>query len=120
MVSESDVLMELREALVRADRFAVETVLDDDAVLIVDSGNILLGSDDAVRGRRAVADVLVQMLADERATLSAHRVNGEDGMVLRRDGRAIAVLAVNIQRDAVATLWLVVNPDKLARWPVEN
>jgi hypothetical protein len=50
------------------------------------------------------------------AELTVESVNGRPGLALRRAGRALAVVAVQVTETHVVALWIVVSPPKLARW----
>jgi hypothetical protein len=50
------------------------------------------------------------------ADLTVESVNGRAGLALRRGGRALAVVAVQVTGTHVLALWIVVSPPKLARW----
>jgi RNA polymerase sigma-70 factor (ECF subfamily) len=46
----------------------------------------------------------------------AHSVNGAPGLVGRRSGRVVAVVAVSGVVGAVTDVWIVENPEKLRHW----
>jgi RNA polymerase sigma-70 factor (ECF subfamily) len=50
------------------------------------------------------------------ADLTIESVNGRAGLVVRRAGRAEAVVSIGVTHQRVTELWIVLNPDKLARW----
>jgi RNA polymerase sigma-70 factor (ECF subfamily) len=72
-----------------------------------------------VRGADQVARCLTELLGPE-TLLSVEAVNGQPGVVLRTlDGAAekvVAVLSLKVAGPKVATVWIVLNPDKLRHW----
>ena len=98
-----------------ADLAGVESVLAPDVVAVCDGGGLVAAPDQPVRGAVEVARLLLGLLA---GTLLSHStVNGLPGLVARRtDGTALAVLVATGSPLEIATLWIVLNPDKLRRW----
>jgi len=98
---------------------ALRGLLVDDAVLVSDGGRDvhaarrpIVGAD---RVSRFLAGVVKRLPSD--VTIEHHHVNGEPGLVVRRHGQAVMVLAIEPAGDAIAAVRLVVNPDKLRSLP---
>ena len=47
-------------------------------------------------------------------------MNGRPTLVVRRAGKAVAVLAAPTDGARIGTLWIVLNPAKLRRWQDER
>jgi RNA polymerase sigma-70 factor (ECF subfamily) len=48
--------------------------------------------------------------------LAVEPVNGRMGLVLRREGQAMAVISLSVAGHEVTAVWVVANPDKLSSW----
>lgn len=95
----------------------LENVLSRGARLTIDSGGEASLPAGVVTGRAPAAAALRDLLArfaDPQA--SAAEVNGAPGVVIRSEGRVVAVLALRARGRRIAQLWVVANPGKLAHW----
>jgi RNA polymerase sigma-70 factor (ECF subfamily) len=73
-----------------------------------------------VHGAANVARLLassVRKFVPDRAERRILAVNGAPGVVTYLDGRAISVVTVDVDRDRIVAIYIVTNPDKLARLP---
>jgi len=92
----------------------VQAVLDPDVVAVCDSGGRVPAPILPQSGAAEVAGLLRALLPGNDLTVAG--VNGRAGLVLRRAGRAVAVIAVTCDHDQVTALWVVLNPAKLRAW----
>nr|BFE74001.1 hypothetical protein GCM10020092_073020 [Actinoplanes digitatis] len=105
------------EACRRGDVAALRAALAADAVAECDGGGVVPAAVDPVRGAGDVARLVAVLLHTRPDTeLTVESVNGRAGLALRRDGRAVAVVAVEVAGGRVAVLWVVLNPAKLSGW----
>lgn len=91
----------------------VAALLDPGVVALCDGGPGLIpayGAGDVGR----LCEVL--LCGRPGAELTVESVNGRPGLALRRGGRALAVVAVQVTESHVRALWIVVSAPKLARW----
>jgi hypothetical protein len=109
-----DVVRRLAAACHTDDVDAIEAMLDPEAVAVCDSGGRVPAPVQPVYGAAEVAGLLRTLLPG--SDLSVERVNGHAGLVIRRTGRAVAVIAVSCADDRAAALWVVLNPAKLQGW----
>jgi len=59
----------------------------------------------------------VDVLAgDARIAATVTSVNGAPALVVRRGADVVAVVVTALRGRRIATMWVVVNPDKLAHW----
>jgi RNA polymerase sigma-70 factor (ECF subfamily) len=98
---------------------ALRRLLTDDAVLYPDGGGKvpsairpIVGSD---RVARFVVGVLTKFPMSPSATLLETVVNGSTGFFIEEDGRPVQTIAFGVRGGRVARLYIVRNPDKLAR-----
>ncbi|HEY6696690.1 MAG TPA: RNA polymerase sigma factor SigJ [Acidimicrobiales bacterium] len=111
------VLGELLAALTAGDVDRVLALLAEDAVLVSDGGAQTYAARRPVVGRERVARFLVNMarrLASTDLTIESAVVNGEPGVVATGGGRWVLTLTAHVDDGAIAALYSVVNPDKLA------
>ena len=117
-----------RQALVREfmdawqarDIEALVGLLNPEATTVADGGGLVSAVLDPIVGGREIAGLfvdLVHRLAD--MTVHQRTVNGEPGLVVKRDGVTIAVLAFAFSRDRISHIWAVRNPEKLHAWTEE-
>jgi RNA polymerase sigma-70 factor (ECF subfamily) len=99
------------------DARVLESFLAADVVLVSDSGGWALAPLRPVHGSADAARIVAHLLTSRPgADLTVEFVNGRSGLVVRRGGRAEAVLGLDVADRRVTELWIVLNPDKLTRW----
>jgi RNA polymerase sigma-70 factor, ECF subfamily len=111
------VVGELLAALTAGDVDRVLSLLAEDAVLVSDGGPRAYAARRPVVGRERVARFLVNMsrrLASLDLSIESAVVNGEPGVVVTGGGRWLLTLTAHVDDGAIAALYSVVNPDKLA------
>ncbi len=116
--TRADGLAERFVAACRAgDVKAVEGMLAEDAEVISDGGGRVSAARVVIRGRDRVARFLAGVFSKKRRGCEMHptTVNGEPGVVFVSGGAVIQVTALSIEAD-VQAVYIIVNPDKLARW----
>ncbi len=101
-----------------ADTHALEQLLAEDVVLRSDGGGKVHAALKPIFGRdrtaRFILGVSKKLGGDGRVELA--RVNGEPGVLLvDGGGQAIAALVLAVRGESVTEIFLVTNPDKLAR-----
>jgi hypothetical protein len=111
-----DVVRGFAEAGLRGDVAAVRAALDADAVAVCDSGGMVPAAMGTVHGAEDVAELVAVLLGGPDTELTVESVNGRAGLVVRRVGRAIAVIGVQDAGAKVTNLWIVLNPAKLRDW----
>ena len=92
----------------------IEAVLSPDVVAVCDSGGRVPAPVLPLRGAGEVAGLVQTLLPG--TDVAVQSINGRAGLVLRRTGRALAVIAVTSDQNRVTVLWVVLNPDKLRGW----
>ncbi|NYI04970.1 RNA polymerase sigma-70 factor [Allostreptomyces psammosilenae] len=113
------------EACYEGDVEGLKAMLAEDVRLITDGGGKVRAARRPVLGARKAASFLVSVWAmyadDPGRTREAATINGAPGVVFRRDGLLDATLTLDIDGDGrVRQVFLVRNPDKLARWDGES
>ncbi|MGW2155773.1 hypothetical protein [Nonomuraea sp. NPDC001699] len=99
------------------DTEALREVLAADATVVSDGGGKVRVAVRPTYGADAVARVVTALLIDQPGTEPAiGSVNGRTGLVLRRAGKAVAVVSVSVAGAEVTAVWIILNPDKLQRW----
>ncbi|MET0863537.1 MAG: sigma factor-like helix-turn-helix DNA-binding protein [Nakamurella sp.] len=99
------------------DQKQLELLFDPAITVLIDTGGIEVSSVDPVRGRPAAAALIINLLVNDRTIDATEQsVNGRAGLVLRRAGRVVSVVIVEIRDDLVRDMWIVANPDKLRQW----
>jgi RNA polymerase sigma-70 factor (ECF subfamily) len=95
---------------------AVEAMLSEEAEIYSDGGGKVSAARVVIRGRHAVARFLTGVFRKPwLQDVHPATVNGEPGLVFRRDEGVASVMSLWIAED-VRAVYLISNPDKLARW----
>lgn len=81
----------------------------------VDSGGRYLVEGSSF-GRDAVATMLVRAVAGCEVEVEEARVNNGPGLIFRRCGEVVAVLAARTLFGRIVDVWVIANPDKLGSW----
>jgi RNA polymerase sigma-70 factor (ECF subfamily) len=90
-------------------------VLADDVVLVSDGGPHVHAARRPVRGVYRVGRLLANLVTriPDGTSMEFHEVNGEPGLLVRRNGVPWYVVALEERAGQVAAIRLVINPDKL-------
>ena len=105
-------------AAAKGDAAAMKALLTEDAVVYSDGGGKvraalrpLIGPDDAVHVLLSVA----RKYASQMVEVAVVDVNGQFGLAMSHDGRLHSLYTADIEHGRIAKLYIVRNPDKLAR-----
>jgi RNA polymerase sigma-70 factor (ECF subfamily) len=106
-------------AALREERVeAVMALLAEDAEMVSDGGGRAVAARRVVRGRSRVARFLVGVFRKLAVRPHAAIVNGRPGLVAARGDRAVATFSLDLDAAGlVRAVYVVRNPDKLARVP---
>jgi RNA polymerase sigma factor (sigma-70 family) len=92
-------------------------ILDPDATVVADGGGLASAVRRPIEGGERVARYAVDLTGRIPAlTLEETTVNGRPGLLARRGGAVVAVIAFEVAGDSVRRIWAVRNPEKLHRW----
>jgi RNA polymerase sigma-70 factor (ECF subfamily) len=112
-----DVVRAFAAACRDGDLSGLVAVLDPDVELRSDGGGVVTSAPNPVRGPDRVGRFLLGVLRRRRGVeLLVRETPGGLGIVLRHRDQVVGVLTLHVVDGAVAEVWLVVNPDKLALW----
>lgn len=112
----SQAVHRLRLAAETGEPIILGRVLAPDVQMLTDAGDNDAVDARTVTGATDVAAKVVAVLARDPTELTEREVNGQIGLVLRRGGRVMGIVSVNVQGGLVTDLWIVLNPDKLRHW----
>ncbi|MBN9120519.1 MAG: RNA polymerase sigma factor SigJ [Planctomycetes bacterium] len=101
------------------DMRAIEALLAPDAVLVSDGGGKVFAARRPVVGARKIANLLAVVFRKylRACTVTPTTVNGAPGAVFALGPQVVEVITFEPRGDAVGTVYVVLNPDKLNRWP---
>lgn len=106
----------LRAAASARDLRRVRAPLDPDVAVVVDSGEPEHAKVRVVRGVEDASLLLAHGLGAQRGLEVAERaVNGSPGLLLSRDGRRTASIAVDLIGGLVSVVWVRLDPVPLRR-----
>ena len=105
---------ELRSAAASRDRARLRRLLDPDVSVVVDAGEPDRSQVRVVHGVEDASLLLAHGLGAQRDLEVAERpVNGRPGLILSRDGRPTAVVAVDLSGSLISVVWVRLNPPVL-------
>ncbi|MGW5154809.1 hypothetical protein ACWEPN_04925 [Nonomuraea wenchangensis] len=117
LATQEQVARRFAAACQAGDTEALREVLAADAIVVSDGGGKVRVAVRPTYGADGVARVVTALLIDQPGTEPAiGSVNGRTGLVLRRAGKAVAVVSVSVAGAEVTAVWIILNPDKLQRW----
>nr|BFF25424.1 RNA polymerase sigma factor SigJ [Glycomyces mayteni] len=115
--ARADLVRDFKTAWEARDMAALVDLLDPNASMTADGGGLVGAALHPVTGAEAIARYVLDLArwAPGMAILE-RAVNGQPGLVARRDGVTAAVAAFEAGPDRIARIWVVRNPEKLRRW----
>ena len=106
-----------RDAYRYDDPVALARLLGPDVCVVVDTGGVAGAAHGPASGITAALTLLrVALGAPTTLRLQVCSVNGRPGLLAARDGRLVAVIALDGRATAVRHVWVVTNPEKLSTW----
>ena len=114
---ERKLLEEFAAAMAANDTDALVQLLDPEVVLLSDGGGKVTAATRPLHGVRAVSRFFGGLAERMQGRLNGQlvRVNGQWGGVVYRDGVLDAVYCLRVSQKRIATIYVIRNPDKLAR-----
>ena len=105
-----------RVACERADGAALAALLHRDAAALADDGGLTRGGSGQARGAAAVVRLVLESVGQPGMTATEQPVNGQTGIVFRREGAVVAIICLGIRSTRVRDVWIVLGPLKLRAW----
>ena len=107
------------EAAESGDISRIECLLTEDAVALSDGGGRVLAALNPIRGADRVARFIsgvVRKQIEAGVTLRVENasINGRPGLLVWADDQLVQAVAIDVDDERIATLYMVLNPDKLA------
>ena len=121
--TESRAVVEsFQRALETGDFQSLLDVLAPDVVLLADGGGLRRAARRPVRGAETVTMYASRAISRRGVTLTTELalVNGTSGLLVRVDGALDGVLAMRVERNGIAAVYYVRNPEKLTRITAET
>lgn len=113
----ADLVRAFKRAWEAKDIDALIGLLAPDATATGDGGGLVTAALHPIEGAGQVARFFVDRpTAAAGVTLQECTVNGQPGLVARRDGVPVSVMAFDVSEDHIHHIWAVLNPDKLRYW----
>ena len=114
---QARLVRDFKRAWEAGDIEALIGLLDPAATAITDGGGLVSAALEPVQGGERVARACAEFSARAAGlTVLERTVNGQPGLVARRDGRTVAVVAFEVAGDQITRIWTVLNPEKLRPW----
>ena len=106
----------VRVACEKADGAALAALLHRDAAAVVDDGGLTPGGSRRAKGAAAVVRLILDSVGEPGLVAAEQPVNGQTGIVFRRDGAVVAIICVGIRSGRIDDVWIVLGPLKLRSW----
>ncbi|MEV0586431.1 RNA polymerase sigma factor SigJ [Nonomuraea sp. NPDC050310] len=117
---QAEVVREFKQAWEAKDIGALVGLLDPRALAVADGGGVVSAVLKPIEGGERIARYAVGLTELAPGLELLERVvNGRPGLVLRREGVTVAVMAFELAGDRITRLWAVRNPEKLRSWTSE-
>jgi RNA polymerase sigma-70 factor (ECF subfamily) len=120
LAQQAGIVRDFKQAWEAKDLAALIGLLDPDATAIADGGGLVSAALHPTEGGEQIARAFVDFAG--RATglnILERMVNGQPGLMVRRDGATVAVLVFDIARDRIEHIWAILNPEKLRPWTTD-
>jgi RNA polymerase sigma-70 factor (ECF subfamily) len=106
----------LRRAAESGDVERLESILDPDVSVVVDSGDEKNPTIRVVRGTRDAVALLVHGLSSHSGAVVERSVNGQAGLMLTRGGEPTAAITLDFTRRLVSMVWIRLHPEARRHW----
>jgi len=114
--AKANLLRKFTEAMKARDEQTLLSLFAPDATWTADGGGRAAASPHPILGAERIARFVVGLqhrLQSDGATIEQVDVNGETGLLVRVDGRILAIMAIDSDGERIHAVYAVVNPDKL-------
>jgi RNA polymerase sigma-70 factor (ECF subfamily) len=107
------------EACRSGDMARIEQLLAQDAILYSDGGGKVHAAPVPVTGTARIARLMAVVFRKLQAAgdVSLTTVNGRPGVVVTVEGQVVYIVTCEARAGHIASLFVVLNPDKLRHWP---
>jgi RNA polymerase sigma-70 factor (ECF subfamily) len=109
--------MEFMRACATGDLGELMKLLTDDVVLWADGGGKVRAARKPIYGPEKVTRFVRGIIrkAEGEYEVGVDQINGGPAIALRQGGRVQDVISLDVAGDRIQGIWIIVNPDKLAR-----
>ena len=117
---KSDLLERFLRATASGDLESLLALLASDVVLHTDGGGKGVGAPNLIRGAHNVARGAlgaVKKLHPQNLAYRVAQINGEPGIISYLNGEPYSVLTLDARESGIQAIYVVTNPEKLARLP---
>ena len=114
--AKANLLRKFTEAMQARDEQTLLSLFAPDATWTADGGGRAAASPHPLVGAERIARLVVGLqhrLQTDGATIALVNVNGETGLLVRIEGRILAIMAIESDGERIHSVYAVVNPDKL-------
>lgn len=113
------VVRQFKQAWEAKDIAAIVGLLDPGATATADGGGVVSTVLRPIVGAEGIARYAIEVAGwISGLELLERVVNGQPGLVARRGGVTVAVVAFDIAKGRIRRIWAIRNPEKLQRWKV--
>jgi RNA polymerase sigma-70 factor (ECF subfamily) len=114
--AKASLLRKFTEAMKARDEQTLLSLFAPDATWTADGGGRAAASPYPLLGAERIARLVIGLqhrLQTDGATTELVNVNGETGLLVRIEGRILAIMAIESDGERIHSVYAVVNPDKL-------
>jgi RNA polymerase sigma factor (sigma-70 family) len=115
---QAGIIRAFKQAWEAKDIDALIGLLDPDATAIADGGGLAVTFVQPIEGGEQIARAWIEIAnrAAGHTTFLERTVNGQPGLVARRDGVIVTVFAFEVAGHRIKHIWAIRNPEKLRPW----
>jgi RNA polymerase sigma-70 factor, ECF subfamily len=105
-----------RHACESADGAGLAAILTPNVSALTDGGKQVTAGTQSVRGAEAVMRLILTAVAQSDVVMSEQDINGQSGLVLRRNGHVVGIICLKVRGARVCEVWIVLSPERLRSW----
>jgi RNA polymerase sigma factor (sigma-70 family) len=114
---QAGIVRDFKQAWDVQDITGLIDLLDPHATITTDGGGLVPAVLQPIEGGERIAHAFVDFVRRTHdLTIIERTINGQAGLIARRDECTVAVLAVSIAGARIKDIWIVLNPEKLRSW----
>jgi RNA polymerase sigma-70 factor (ECF subfamily) len=105
-----------RVAAENGDEERLAALLDATVAVVVETGDEDGPTIRVVVGKASAMPVLVHGFTEPDLVIEERAVNGQAGLIFRRDGEMTAAVTVDFEGPYVSVVWVRLQPERLRHW----
>ncbi|XVV06050.1 RNA polymerase sigma factor SigJ [Actinosynnema sp. CA-248983] len=117
-VQQAELVRDFKKAWEAQDINALVGLLDPSATFTADGGGVVVTAIEPIVGGEEIAAFMVAVARSVQGefVITERTVNGEPGLLVKKDGHIASVYAFDVANGRIVNIWAIRNPEKLRPW----